>query len=520
MLKTLRKAGGRLFGGGAQAKTNDKVTPNKAVLVPHADPKVRKGATTRPSWMTGVQMASDQNLRRTDRNLATSDIARMSRVGGTREVLRELGHASPNMSAAIAAHLRTAITRNYTAVAKNVDGSFNREGTNAVNQILARMDNLPDFSEGYTRPNTLRSISESLGKEILLYGAMAAELVLDDSLLPSRIQPISVTGIEFRPKQNRLIPVQMVGGDEFILDEPTFFYISLDQELMEAYASSPFESAIKPTFFSEQLMADITRVIQRAIHPRVEVIVDEESIRKMAPPEAQHDPEKLEEYIQSVINNVEDAVNNLSPEDALVHFDTVKVVMLNNGNISLSRELETLENMGDSMLSTGTKTPPTILGHHKGSSNIASTETLLFMKQVEGAVQHKLNELYSRLLTLSVRLLGVDCYVEFRYDSINLRPETELEAFKAQKQSRILELLSIGKMTDEEASLELVGRLPDEDEPRLSGTFFKSKDPSTENPYNGEENSGSTLNQDLNPDTKTGVRGGNNKRNPQKEKDE
>lgn len=518
MLKKLRKMGRNLFVGSTQAK--DTGSTRTVVLAPHDDPKVRKGNRAYPTWMTSTKMPSDQNMRRNDRNLAMMDISRFSRVNGTREILRELVHASPNLSAALAAHLRTAITRNYTAVAKNIDGSFNREGTNAVNQILARMDNLPDFSEGFTRQNTMRSNSESLGKELLTYGSMAAELVLDDQLMPLRIQPISVTPIEFRPKGDRLIPIQIIEGDEYNLDEATFFYVSLDQELMEAYASSPFESAIKPTFFSEELMADITRVIKRAIHPRVEVIVDEESIRKMAPPEAQHDPDKLEEYIQSIINDIESAVNTLEPEDALVHFDTVKVVMLNNGNISLSRELETLENMGDSMLSTGTKTPPTILGHHSGSSNIASTETLLFMKQVEGAVQFKLNELYSRMLTLAVRLLGVDCYVEFKYDPINLRPETELEAFRAQKQSRILELLSLGLITDETASLELTGSLPAEDYKPLSGTFFKSKDPSEENPYNGEENSGSTLNQDLEPDTKTGVRGGNNKRNPQKEKDE
>lgn len=513
MYKRLKLFGRRLLGLSAQERTGS--TQN---VFPTQEPaKVRKGRRALPSWMRTAKVDNSQNLRQPDRNLATTDIAQLSRTGGTREVLRELGHASPNLSAAIAAHLRTAITRRYTATAKNIDGTFNREATSAINQLLARMDALPDFSEGFARPNTLRSNSESLGKELALYGSMCAELVLDDALLPSRIQPISTTSIEWRPKGDRLIPVQVVGGDEFILDEATFFYSSLDQELMEAYSSSPFESAIKPTFFTEKLMADITRVIHRALHPRVEVTLDEESIRKYAPPEALHDPDKLEEYIESVITSVENAVNNLNPEDALVHFDNIVVKMLNNGNISLSRELETLENMGDSMLSTGTKTPPTVLGHHKSSSNVSSTEALLFLKQVEGSLQFKLNEMYSRILTLAVRLVGFDCYVEFKYEPINLRPDMELEAFRAQKQSRVLELLSLGLMTDEQASLELTGDLPPEDYTPLSGTFFKSQNPSDENPYNGEENNGSTLNQDLEPDTPTGVRGGNRKRNPQKE---
>ena len=139
--------------------------------------------------------------------------------------------------------------------------------------------------------------------------------------------------------------------------------------------------------------------------------------------------------------------------------------------------------MGDSMLSTGTKTPPTVLGHHKSSSNVSSTEALLFLKQVEGSLQFKLNEMYSRILTLAVRLVGFDCYVEFKYEPINLRPDMELEAFRAQKQSRVLELLSLGLMTDEQASLDLTGDLPPEDYTPLSGTFFKSQNPSDENPY-------------------------------------
>lgn len=518
MFKRIKKAGAILFGGGTQAKTERGSESTRSIVIqPHPDPKVKKGGNAYPSWMNSVRMDSSQTLRMTDRNLAYTDIAKMSRTGGTREVLRELAHSSPNMSAAMSAHIRTAITRKYLVVAKNIDGSFNQEGTNVANQILARMDHLPDFSEGFTRQNTMRSNSESLAKEMMIYGAMSAELVLDDALLPLRIQPISVNSIEWRPKGNRLIPIQKVGGDEFVLDEATFFYVSLDQELLEAYPSSPFEAAIKPTFFSEELMADITRVIKRAIHPRLEVIVDQDSIRRNAPPEASHDPDELEKYIDKVLQGVEDAVNSLEPEDALVHFNEIVVKMLNNGNISLSRELETLENMGDSMLSTGTKTPPTVLGHHKSSSNVSSTEALLFLKQVEGSVQLKLNELYSRMLTLAVRLTGVDCYVEFSFDPINLRPEMELEAFKAQKQSRLLESLSLGIISDEEYHLEMHGRLPPEGYEPLSGTRFKSKEPSSENPYNGEENNGSTLNQDLEPDTSTGVRGGNRKRNPQKE---
>jgi len=86
----------------------------------------------------------------------------------------------------------------------------------------------------------------------------------------------------------------------------------------------------------------------------------------------------------------------------------------------------------------------------------------------------KLNEIYSRALTIAVRILGQDCYVEFEYAEIELKPDSELEAYKAMKQARILELLSLGLITDEEASLKLTGNLQPAGYKPLMGTMFKT----------------------------------------------
>ena len=154
------------------------------------------------------------------------------------------------------------------------------------------------------------------------------------------------------------------------------------------------------------------------------------------------------------------------------------------------------------------------IGHGSASANFASAEALLYMKTADGLIRKKLNELYSRIFTLAVRLYGVDCYVEFAYEDIDLRPKNEVEAFKAMKQSRVLELLSLGFMSDEEASIMLTGKLPSANAPQLSGTGFRantSVSPAGSG-YNGATNSGSTTNQNLNPDTPTGgARGGNKK---------
>ncbi len=487
-----------------------------ATLTPQPPPKVKGKASALPSYLQTATPSKTSSLPQNDRRLASTDLTKLNRNQSTKALVRELAHSSPDISAAMYAYIRTAVTSSYTAVAKNTDGTFNREGTALLQQLLVRFDVLPDFSVGYAGSSSMRSNSESLAKELFMYGSCGAELILDKSRLPASIAPVSTTKVEFLPDGNRLKPVQKVGGGSIDLDIPTFFYVSLDQELVEAYSASPIESSIKSAMFSEQFMADINRVIRRALHPRMTVTIDEAKFKENLPSEATHDTEALQAHLDTIINNVTNMVNGLEPEEALVYFDTIGIEILNSGNTSLSAEYQVLGDMINAKMSTGAKTLPAILGHGAGSSNIASTETLLFMKSVEGAIQGKLNELYSRILTLAVRLFGLDCYVEFAYAPIDLRPQAELESFLSVKQSRLLEQLSLGMITDEECSLALTGFLPREGAPVLSGTFFKSASGSTDPGKDGTSNSGSTLNQKLNPDTPTQGKGQNNKANPQK----
>ena len=178
-------------------------------------------------------------------------------------------------------------------------------------------------------------------------------------------------------------------------------------------------------------------------------------------------------------------------------FDTIKFNLMGRGNESLGREYQTLQEITDSKVASGTKAPGSVLGHAKGSQNIASTESMLFVKYCQG-VQIKVNSIFSRALTLGVRLLGHDCYVDFQFDRIDLRPDSELEAFNSMRQSRLLELLSLGMISDEDAAIELIGRLPPDGAPKLSGTFFKMNPAqAVDNPYSNT----SALNQDLKPDS-------------------
>jgi hypothetical protein len=489
-------------------------------LEPVAPPKVKRGPLALPSFLKSAKPSASSALTRADRRLATTDITSLRTSGsGTNAVIREFVAASPDLSAAVFSYVRAIITPHHTAVAKNLDGTFNADATSLLQQLITRFNVLPNYENGYACLGTMTSISESLIKEALCYGAMSSELVLNKQMLPDYIQPLSVTHIQFYPDSKGVLrPVQELSGNKANLDTPCFFYLALDQDLLEPYANSPLESALQPAIFSAEFLNDVRRVVQQAIHPRLHAVIDETKLEKSLPPEAANDPVKRQEWVNSVLDSVRQSVTDLAPEEALVTLSSLGIDLLNNGNISLSDEYEVIRGIADARLATGAKTLPVILGHEVGSSNVASTSTLIFVRQAQG-LQAKLNEMYSRIFTLALRLHGLDVYAEFSYAPIDLRPDSELEAFRSMKQSRVLELLSLGMLTDDEACLELTGHLPPPGYTSLVGTMFKSASAAqvSSNP-NGESNSGSTLNQNLDPQTPTGARGQNRRADPQKTK--
>ena len=482
-------------------------------LAPLPPPKVKPGSRSFPSFFLNTKPDPKSAIPRADRRLASADsMSIRTNNQDTRKIMREFAAASPDLSAAIWAYLRVGIPSSYTAIACSAaDGSIDVAATTLLQQVITRMDTLTPYEEGFSNVQSLKSISESLAKELLLYGSMAGELVLDKSRLPMMIQPISTTTIQYRYDGKGLKPFQKVGQDELDLDMPTVVILNLDQDLLDPYSSSPMESAIKPVLFKEDFAQDIHRIIKKVIHPRQKVVIDEEKVRKFMSVEAQNDPNVAATELAAIISEVENKINNLAPEDALVYLDSIGFEIENPSNAGLSSEYDILQGIGNSRLATGAKTMGTVLGFQSGSSNIASAETMLFMKSATGAVKDKLDQFYSRMFTLALRLFGLDVVVKFRYADIDLRPEADLAAFRQTQQMMTLERLSLGMISDEEACLTLTGKLPPPGYTPLSGTMFHLNKGAAAGGAQTEEptNSGSALNQNLNGKTPDTARGQN-----------
>ena len=491
-----------------------------AALPVQGPPKVKAKQQSLPSSFPTATPSETAILLSKELNLASQDILSFRFGASTNDTLRDLARASPDLSAALNVNLRLGIPEKWKMKAWNPDGTFNAEATRLAYQIAQRMEMVPDYSEGFNSTNSFQTLSETLGRSGMLTGGLAMELVLDKSRLPQKFVPIATAQVLWYPDVSGkgVVPKQRLSGEFIDLDIPTFFYVSIDQDSLTAYAASPFEAAIQPVLADSDFTNDMRRVIKRNVHPRLDVTISNEEFMRMAPPEIANDPEKLREFRNEVQADAAQTINGLAPEDALIHTDILKVSYVDGGAHAPQDVFKGVQSLINAKLATGAKTLPSVLGHGSGSQNVASSETLLAMKTADGLVRKKLNELYSKGMTLAVRLFGQDVAVSFEFDAIDLRPTVELEAFKAQRQSRILELLSFGMMSDEEACLDLTGSLPPAGMAPLSGTRFSQGESrgGGENPYSnapagggsGSGSGGSANNQATKPDNPAKKRGG------------
>ena len=440
-------------------------------------PKPPSGQVTIPGFRPQEERSANL-LRKTTRVNANTDATSFRTGSSTSEVIRNFAAANPDMSSTINAYLRTGIPKSYRITAHDLDGRINPEATKAAHEILTRITFLGDPNQGYNPTSDLQSISESLGKELLFEGAMALELVLDDMGMPTAPVPIAVSTLQFREDSKRgIYPVQVVAGKEIDLDFPTIFYVSVDQDLLTAYAEGYLVTALRAVLADEDFNNFLIRQLRRNIAPRMIVTIIEENLKKSMAIGTLNNPEKMKEVLENTMAGISETIENLEPEDSIITTDAVGYKLAAPGENAggaggVGAMLKAIHEQLQSRLTAALKTLPAVLGRDSGQGS-ATVSAYLFLKSAE-VLALKLGVIYSRMLTVAVRLLGMNCYVDFKYDDVDLRPKGEQEAYRAMEQDRILEQLSLGFITDEQACVALTGKLPPDGYQPKSGTMFKT----------------------------------------------
>ena len=393
------------------------------------------------------------------------------------QAIRILTRIDGTFSAALNSYLQLSMSSGFK-VTGYMSGThqFDSNGTLAAMAVMTSMTTLFDYTEGFSERQSIEGLVETLIKEVLQTGGCMGELVFNKWRIPDRIVSIPLTSIDWVSKKDgTYFPRQRPStGDYIPLDIPTVFYAASGKQSNSLFPRSMFESGLNMTYRYQELIEDIFKVLRRAGHSRTVVKILQEAVQKAAPSDVRSDPAKLQAFLENTRKAIETSLTKLNPDDAIVHYDSAEVSNLatKGEKGDYSAILETMSGM----LASSLKSMPSMLGMRLGGSqSLSNTESLTFLKMVEG-IRRPVETVMSRALTLAVRVsTGMDVYVGFKFNPVELRPEAELSAHRSVEQQRVMRMLSMGYYSDDEAA-HILGAFPRASgAPDLSGTMFMDK---------------------------------------------
>lgn len=352
------------------------------------------------------------------------------------ELLELLISVHPDISHALYTYLRMGDTElSFTAKKNGSDDEAGQRELDAIKEMLET--SLP--SPGYQHGRSLDKLDTIQRMMIMVRGACAGEVVLNERCNDViDIVPVDPSLIWFRrePDTNRLVPWQYVknphpkSGEEWFgqykkIDTPTFIYEEFDPMVDDPYGRTPILPVLQAVFFHLQVLQDLKAVIHNQGYPRLDISMLEEIMLKNIPPSMKNDPKAQQTWLKERMDEMLNHFNSLNPDDALVHWDSVKVEYLKGGNSGPMIDIKKLIDIIDTQMATGLKTLLTLLSRHQGSTeSYSSVDTQIYIKSVESA-RSVTKRFWKRAFSMAARVRGVQTLVEADYSPIDLRSEME-----------------------------------------------------------------------------------------------
>lgn len=392
----------------------------------------------------------------------------------SKELLQSLFVNDPDCSAAVNAFLTVSNTPLVYYV-EDENGEISQEGTQILQYIIDRITTRNDYTLNYQMKFSLTQIREELKYMMLLRGAIGAELVLDKTLQPTEIRNVDMSYVEWKELKNgQYKPIQKTqeSNEEVDLDIPTFFTSYFRRDPTKVYGTSFFVSAINIIAARQQIINSLYRIMNINGFPRIDITVIEEVIKKNAPADVLNDATKYQNFVTNLVQSITNAYNGRRPEQPFGHTDAIEVKMVNDKNpgaaLQISEVIDTLNAQNQAAM----KVVSSVLGRGSSGVNTASVEAQVFAKNAS-ELNIPIDYILSETLNLALRLQGFNGKVIIYSQGVELRPDLELENHLSMRQARLLELLSLGVISDAEFMIKMFGKLPLGQLPNLSGTNFQ-----------------------------------------------
>lgn len=409
-----------------------------------------------------------------------TDIYTSRHSSNSQTLLKDLFRTDPDCSAAVNAYLTMSDT-DLVYIVRDGNGELSQDGTKQLFSILDQITRRNDYTLGYQYKASLNEIRANLKYMLLLRGSIGVELVVDKLMQPSELRNVDMYYVKWYEKKAGEYKPQLEtteSGEKISLDIPTFFTASFRRDPTSPYTYSYFVSAINTIAARQQVINDLYRIMKITGYPRIDITVMEEVALKNVPAAIKDDPAKVKEWVSNLVASAANIFTSVAADQPVAHTDSMSVKIINDKaagvTLQISEVVETLNAQNQAAL----KSVSSVLGRGSSGVNTASVEAQVFAKNAD-QINKPIDYILSEALTLAMRLQGFDGNVEIQSRPVELKPEIELEAQKVMRQSRLMEELSLGTISDEEYHILNNGRIPLWNYPKLSGTNFRSNQVNT-----------------------------------------
>jgi len=258
-----------------------------------------------------------------------------------------------------------------------------------------------------------------------LRGAFMAELVLDNrGKVPLDIAVPDAQWTYFRiavdPQRGPVWqPYQFQHGRPVPLILETIRYIPLDPLPASPYGRPMCSPALFTTLFSLGLLHDLKRVVQQQGYPRIDVAIKLEELAKAMPADLADDPAQYQDWLNAFVASVGKAYASLEPDDAFVHSDVIEVNRpIGTLDSSSLGAMDGLTHFLERQVVRALKTMPLLMGVNEASSETHANRQWEVHVAGIRSVQRLHESLMEHMLSVGLRVQGMQATVEFRFDEL------------------------------------------------------------------------------------------------------
>jgi hypothetical protein len=245
------------------------------------------------------------------------------------------------------------------------------------------------------------------------------------------------------------------------VDVPTVAYVPIDPLPDSPYGRVLISPAFFTAIFLIGLLHDLRRVISQQGYPRLDLSIDMEKLAETMPQNLENDIEKVKNWVDSIILEIEEVYEALEPDDLYIHTNILTLNRpmgtLNTANLgAIDGIITALERMATRAL----KTMPLLMVIDESSSETHANRQWEVHTAGIKALQHLLESLLENLFTVALRAQGIQSDVQFRFAELRaseLLRDAQAEAMQIANASA---KEAAGWISHEEASMEITGHPP------------------------------------------------------------